>query len=402
MGVALTPEDLPEAALLAAARSAGLSPDAARLARRITLWARDWDGAAGGTSFASNATTQPHPPTGCARIRRLRGGARPLSPDLVDLERATGTVRMRYDHTHEAFRPAALADEAAAARGWVTRLLGLAAPGAWYRMDDLIELIWRVNPYFLRVNSLPGACQSGGWSASPMAAHCAPPSARSGTRRRARTCGRCWRDRCTLGRARSGGRWSGTPRLFRLPPLGSALLARTPRHAQETSGEMARAAAQALSFDSGPVAALTKEGALAVQPLAAPPALLDALEQWAEVTSLAGGRLLYTFAARALARYDEGMEPERALTPLRAAGLVRAAQTLAPRLESWRQGYGDARLTGGLASRRARRGHAARGAGGGAGDSGPRTPPWPAAVMALSHADAETLRAALAKKGWEL
>ena len=157
VGVALTPEDLPEAALLAAARSAGLSPDAARLARRITLWARDWDGAAGGASFASNATTPgAQPPTGCARIRRRsRSGARPAHPPIsVDLERATGTVRMRYDHTHEAFRPAALADEAAAARGWVTRLLGLAAPGAWYRMDDLIELIWRVNPYFLRGKQL--------------------------------------------------------------------------------------------------------------------------------------------------------------------------------------------------------------------------------------------------------
>ncbi len=400
-GVALTPEDLPEAALQAAARSAGLHPDAARLARRVMLWARDWDGAASGATIAASA--------GALASERLRAyqaacavwrAAR--SPvDLVDLERVTGTVRMRYDHTHEAFRPAALADEAAAARGWVTRLLGLATPGAWFLVDDFIELVWRVNPYFLRGKQL--AWRTPVWRLERVAdgRPLRPTireewSAAEGAYLRALLAGplHLWG---ALDLALNG---SGAPRLLRLTPLGSALLAR-PSHG--APGEMDRAAAQALAFDWGPAATLTREGAMAVQPLAAAPTLLDALEQWAEVTALAGGRLLYTFtAARALARFDEGASPERVLAPLRAAGLVRAAQTLAPRLEGWRQGYGDARLTDGLAIVEGRDEATLREALAAAPGLAARARRLGPAVVALSHADAETLRAALAKKGWEL
>ena len=233
VGVALMPEDLPEAALLAAARSAGLNPDAARLARRVTLWARDWDGAAGGASFAASADAP-----ASERLRAYQAAfavwRTARSPaDLVDLERATGTVRMRYDHTHEAFRPAALADEAAAARGWVTRLLGLAAPGAWYRVDDLVELIWRVNPYFLRGKQL--AWRTPVWRLERVAdGRPLRPiireewSAAEGAYLRALLAGplHLWG---ALDLALAG---SGAPRLFRLTPLGSALLARTPHDAQ--------------------------------------------------------------------------------------------------------------------------------------------------------------------------
>lgn len=401
VGVALTPEDLPEATLLAAARSAGLHPDAARLARRVMLWARDWDGAASGATVEASA--------GAPASERLRAyqatfatwRAARSPADLVDLERVTGTVRMRYDHTHEAFRPAALADEAAAARGWVTRLLGLATPGAWYLTDDLVELIWRVNPYFLRGKQL--AWRTPVWRLERVAdGRPLRPTIREewnaaeGAYLRALLAGplSLWG---ALDLALDG---SSAPRLFRLTPLGSVLLARPPHGA---SGEMDRAAAQALAFDWGPAATLTKEGALAVQPLAAAPTLLDALEQWAEVTALAGGRLLYTFtAARALAQFDEGVSPERALAPLRAAGLVRAAQTLAPRLEGWRQGYGDARLTGGLAIVEGRDEATLREALAAAPGLAARARRLGPAVVALGHTDAETLRAALTKKGWEL
>ncbi len=402
-GVALMPEDLPEAALLSAARAAGLSPDAARLARRVMLWARDWDSAASDAPLiASGDASAPERLRAYQAAFAVWRSAR--SPaDLVDLERVTGSVRMRYDHTHEAFRPAALADEAAAARGWVTRLLGLAAPGAWYRVDDLIELVWRVNPYFLRGKQL--AWRSPVWRLERVAdGHPLRPTVREeweaaeGAYLRALLAGplHLWG---ALDLALDG---SGAARLFRLTPLGSALLARAPRGASAPT-ETDRAAAQALAFDWGPAAALTKEGALAVQPLAATPALLGALEQWAEVTSLAGGRLLYTFTpARALARFDEGLTPERALTPLRAAGLVRAAQTLAPRLEGWRQGYGDARLTGGLAIVEGRDEATLLEALAAAPGIAARVRRLGPAVVALSPADAETLRAALAKKGWEL
>jgi hypothetical protein len=315
---------------------------------------------------------------------------------------------MRYDHTHEAFSPAALAEEAAAARGWVTRLLGLAQPGAWYRVDDLIELVWRVNPYFLRGKQL--AWRAPVWRLERVAdGRPLRPTIREewepaeGEYLRALLVGplRQWG---ALDLALDSAR---APRLIRLTPLGRALLARAsqaPRAPQAVAdGSSERAAAQALAFDWGPVATLTRDGALAVQPLAATSILLDALDQWAEVTGLAGGRLLYTFtASRALARFDEGSAPERALAPLRAAGLVRVAQTLAPRLEGWRQGYGDARLTGGLAIVEGRDEATLREALAAPPGIAARARRLGPAVVALSHADAETLRAALARKGWEL
>jgi hypothetical protein len=406
-GMALALEDLPEAALLAAARAAGLNADAARLARRLTLWARDWDGAAGGASLLASVYTP------AERLRTYQAAftvwrAARSPADLMDLERVTGTVRMRYDHTHEAFRPAALADEAAAGRVWVTRLLGLATPGAWYRVDDLVELVWRVNPYFLRGKQL--AWRTPVWRLERVAdGRPLRPDTREewdmaeGAYLRALLAGplHLWG---ALDLALDG---AGAPRLFRLTPLGRALLTHPPRGAGASgaSGEQdaERAAAQALALDWGPAATLTKEGALAVQPLAASAALLAALDQWAEVTGLAGGRLLYTFTpARALARFDTGAAPERALAPLRAAGLVRAAQTLAPRLEGWRQGYGDARLTEGLVVVEGRDEATLREALAAAPGIAAHARRLGPAVVALTPADAEALRAALAKRGWEL
>jgi hypothetical protein len=402
-GGALTPEDLPEPALLAASRSAGLSPDAARLARRVILWAREWDGAASGATLSASADA-----SAPERLRAYQAAfavwRSARSPaDLVDLERVTGTARMRYDHTHEAFRPAALADEAAAARRWVSRLLGLAAPGAWYRIDDLIELVWRVNPYFLRGKQL--AWRAPVWRLERVAdGRPLRPTIREewdaaeGAYLRALLTGplHLWG---ALDLALDG---ANAPRLFRLTPLGAALLA-SPSHGAALPDDIERAAAHALAFDWRQAATLTREGALAVQPLAAPPALLAMLEQWAEVTALAGGRLLYTFtAARALARFDAGLKPEQALAPLRAAGLIRAAQTLAPRLEGWRQGYGDARLTSGLTIVEGRDEATLREALAAVPEIAARARRLDPAVVALNHADAETLRAALAKKGWEL
>jgi hypothetical protein len=394
-GGALTPEDLPESALQAAARAAGLDPDAARLARRLLLWSLD-DDAERSEPFALGADDAGRLrayQTAFARWRTVRSPA-----DLLDLERVTGTVRMRYDHTHEAFRPAALADEAAAARGWVTRLLGLAAPGSWYLVGDLIELVWRVNPYFLRGKQL--AWRTPVWRLERVAdGRPLHPTVREewqaaeGAYLRALFMGplRLWG---ALDLTLDG---AGSPRLFRLTPLGVALLARQVNAATEM------AAARALAFDSGPAATLTKDGALAVQPLAASPALLTALDQWAEVTALAGGRLLYTFTpARALACFDDGLGVERALGPLRAAGLARAAQTLAPKLEGWRQGYGDTRLTDGLVIVEGRDEATLREALASTQGLADRVRRIGPAVAALAPEDAAVLRAALTKKGWEL
>ncbi|HEX9036493.1 MAG TPA: hypothetical protein VF808_05830 [Ktedonobacterales bacterium] len=398
-GRALIPEDLPEPALMTAARAAGLSPDAVRLARRVMLWSREWDGAAAGASLLVSGERLRAYQAAFSVWRTARSPA-----SLTDLERATGTVRMRYDHTHEAFRPAALADEAAEALRWVTRLVGLAVPGAWYLTDDLLDLIWRVNPYFLRGRQI--AWRTPVWRLERVSdARPLRPNVREewlageGAYLRMLLAGplHLWG---ALDLALDA---SGAPRLFRLTPLGVALLARPQRESTRAHGEQERAAAQALAFDWGQTATLTREGTLAVQPLAAPPPLLDGLDQWAEVSGLAGGRLLYTFTpARALARFDEGLNLERALAPLRAAGLIRAAQALAPRLEGWRAGYGDARLTTGLVMLEGRDEATLREALAAAPGLAARARRLGPAVAALSPADAEILRAALAKKGWEL
>jgi hypothetical protein len=274
-------------------------------------------------------------------------------------------------------------------------------------VDDLLDLIWRVNPYFLRGKQM--AWRDPVWRLERVSdARPLRPSvhqewlAAEGVYLRALLAGplHLW------GALDLAPDAAGAPRLIRLTPLGVALLGRpareSPRAASQAS-QSERAAAQALGFDWGPAATLTREGALATQPLVAPPPLLDALDQWAEVTGLAGGRLLYSFTpARALARFDEGLAPERALAPLRAAGLTRAAQALAPRLEGWRAGYGDARLTSGMAIIEGRDEATLREALAAVPGLAARVRRIGPAVVALSHADAHVLRAALAKKGWEL
>jgi hypothetical protein len=395
----LTEDDLPEVALLTAARGAGLEPDAARLARQLLRWSlgEAADDAARSALLTTGSEAAPELllrgfQAAFARWRDARSPA-----DLMDLGRSTGTVRLRYDHTHEALSPAALADEAAIARRWVTRLLGLMEVAAWYRLDELIELIWRVNPFFLRGKQL--AWRTPVWRLERVAdGRPLLPTVRAewlaaeGAYLRAMLTGplRLWG---ALDLALNSDQ---TLRLFRLTPLGAALLGHAVTAMQE-------AAARALGFDWGPAATLTKEGALAVQPLAASSELLVTLGEWAEITGLAGGRLLYTFTpSRALARFDEGLTMERALGPLRSAGLTRAAQALAPKLEGWRQGYGDARLTSGLVIVEGRDEATLREAMAALPDLAKRARAIGPAVVALAPADAAALRVALTRKGWEL
>ncbi|HEX2347097.1 MAG TPA: hypothetical protein VHI51_01550 [Ktedonobacterales bacterium] len=395
-GSALMPEDLPDGQAQELARGLGVDVALARVARRTLLWLRAQDGA---TAPAADLARVPPP----ARLHAYRASFRvwlaARSPaELVDLERQTKRVRLRYDHTHDAFRPAALAEEAAEARAWLARLLGQSPAGAWRRVADLLDLIWRVNPLFLRGRQM--AFSAPAWRIERIAdGRPLRPTARAewdaaeGAYIAALLAGplRWW------GALDLASDAEGAPVAFRLTALGQFLLSQTP------SEELERRAAAALTFDWGPMATLTRDGALATQPLAATPALLDLLERWAAAPTLAGGRLIYSFGAdQACANFDLGLRPDDALATLRTLGLARAAQTLTPRLEGWRAGYGDARLTAGLTLVEGRDEATLREALARLPHLAQRARWLSPSQVALSAADGAALREALARKGWEL
>lgn len=399
-GSALTPEDLSDGQTQELARGVGVEASIVSLARRTLLWARERQEAQAVTDLART------PPT--ARPHAFRAGfgvwLHARSPaDLVDLERRTKRVRLRYDHTREAFRPAALAEEAAEARIAITQLLGQAKPGAWHSVADLLDLVWRVQPYFLRGRQL--AFTTPAWRIERISDG---RPLRPNIRAEWDTAEGAYIASLLRGPLHWWGvvdlavDEAGEARSFRVTPLGSFLLGRAGNGTGDNA-ESERRALAALSFDWGPIATPTRDGALATQPLAAPAALLDLLERWATVSGLAGGRLIYTFAAdQACANFDRGLRPEDALAPLRTLGLGRAAQTLAPRLEGWRAGYGDARISMGVTVVEGRDEATLREALASAPALAERARWLSPTLVALGPADAVTLREALARRRWEL
>ncbi|HEY7849331.1 MAG TPA: hypothetical protein VIC27_04655, partial [Ktedonobacterales bacterium] len=398
-GSALMPEDLPDAQAQDLARGVGVDASILRLARRTLLWARAQEATQPLTDLARTPTP--------ARPYAYRTGFRVWltahSPaELVDLERLTKRVRLRYDHTHEAFRPAALAEEAAAARVFIAQLVGQAHPGAWHSVADLLDLVWRINPLFLRGRQM--AFSAPAWRIE-----------RVSDGRPLRPTVRAEWDAAEgayiHALLRGPLRWWGaldlasdadaTPAFFRLTALGMFLLGRADGRADDA--ELERRAQVALAFDWGPMATPTREGALAVQPLAAPASLLDLLARWAQLPTLAGGRLIYSFTAdQACANFDLGLRPEDALATLRSLGLARAAQTLAPRMEGWRAGYGDARLSAGMTLVEGRDEATLREALAALPGLATRARWLSASQVTLAPADGVALREALARRGWEL
>ena len=403
-GSALMPEDLPDAQVAELARGAGVEADALRLARRILLWAREQEAARAITDLAR----VPQP----ARPHAYRAGFRvwlsAQSPaELVDLERQTKRVRLRYDHTHDGFRPAALAEEAAAARGFIARLLAQAQPGAWLSVADLLDLIWRVNPLFLRGRQM--AFSAPAWRIERISdGRSLRPTVRAewddaeGAYIRALLTGplRRW------GALDLASDDTASPTLVRVTALGAFLLQSLKHEAvreQEGDAELERRALASLTFDGGPMALPIRDGGLATQLLAASPALLDLLDRWAQPTTVTGGRLIYTFGPDlACANFDLGLRPEDALATLRALGLARAAQALAPRLEGWRVGYGDARLSADVTLVEGRDEATLREALAALPGLAERARWLSLHQVALGRADGAALREALGRKGWEL
>jgi hypothetical protein len=124
---------------------------------------------------------------------------------------------------------------------------------------------------------------------------------------------------------------------FRLTPFGAYLL-----DARDAPASVK------LPDDWGPAILLTREHALAANPLSAGADLLDALSQWARPTSVVGGRLLYALAPDlACAAFDHGLKSEALGERLSAsdphAG-ARVAEQVMTRLNAWRLHYGRARI----------------------------------------------------------
>jgi hypothetical protein len=339
--------------LAALARAAGLDPAAAALARRLLLLV---DESAPGQPLADLARVPPS-----ERIATLLVGFRLWRDalgvaELAELESAVSPIRARLDTTHNAFRPEAIGAEVAHAHRFVLRLLSASTANAWYALDDFIALVWRLDPLFLRGRQQP--YETPAWWLERTGEH-------DGVRRPLRPSVReewlagegAYLRQLLTGPLHAWGALelatdpAGHPLAFRLTPFGRLAL---------SEGEnVQRAELDALlAGDWGPAVLPTRDGSLAVQPLAAGADLLDVLERWALPASVAGGRLIHALSLdRACAAFDCGHMPDELPRRLRAVdpqGGERCAELVARRLGEWHAVYGATRIQDGWALLEAR------------------------------------------------
>jgi hypothetical protein len=341
--------------IAALARAAGLDPAAAALARRLLLLANE---SAPGQRLADLARVPLS-----ERIAALHAGFQlwrdaESAAELADLEVARAQVRARRDSSHAAFRPGAIGAEVAHARRFVLRLLGAAASNAWYGLDEFIALVWRLDPLFLRGRQQPYEMPSwwlertgegnGEGVRRPLR-----PSVREewmageGAYLRLLLTGplRAW------GALELASDPAGHLVAFRLTPFG--------RLALRDREDIQRAELDALlAGEWGSAVLPTRDGSLAMQPLAAGADLLDVLDRWALPASVAGGRLIYALSSdRASAAFDRSYLPDELPRHLRAVdpqGGERCAELVARRLGEWHATYGATRIQDGWALLEAR------------------------------------------------
>lgn len=336
----LLASDLAPAVMAEFARGANVPPGLARLARRALLWCRE-SGTDGGLRDMAATPTEERDVALRAGFRAWRDAEEPA--ELADLNTGNLPIRVRFDTGHAALRPAALATEAMEARGFLLRLLERARPGVWYASDDLLALLWRLNPLFLRGRQLTYASPAW-WIERVADGRPLRPTRREewaeaeGVYVRELLAGPLfWWGAVDL--AFDAAR---VPVAFRLTPFGAYLLGM--RDTVDASSSAL------LGGDWGPAVLLTRERELAVQPLAAGRGVLGALERWAGVSAVAGGRLVYTLTQdRAAAAFDTGASYDGLLRTLRTVegGGERVAGAVESRLAAWRTAYGASRLTRG-------------------------------------------------------
>ncbi|HLZ24394.1 MAG TPA: hypothetical protein VKQ30_19945 [Ktedonobacterales bacterium] len=386
--------ELAQSVLAEFARSAGVPIGVARLARRLLLWAREAPDAAALLDMASVPSSE--------RTLALLAGFRlwrnvEAPAELADLNVPESPIRVRFDLSHEALRPAALAAEAGGARSAILLLLERIEPGNWYTLDAFAQLVWRVAPLFLRSRQMTYVAPAW-WLERRADGRPLRPTDHDEWR-----AGEGTYLRALLARTLSA--WGAMdialdtekrPAAFRLTPFGHDLLA----------GSLSRSADSSIAPESewGPPVLLTRDAALAVHPLAAGSSLLDALDQWARVTDIAGGRLVYTLDAdRACAAFDRGIAPEALLASLRTLPHAdRAAAVTRERLAVWRTRYGSSRIESGWTLLEARDEATLAEALAQAPEIAARARRLAPSLALAACDDSPVLRAALAKRGYSL
>lgn len=343
--------DLAPVPLAECARAAGVEPGIIRLARRLLLWARERGSEYPLRDLAALPDVE-RPLALRAGFQLWRAIEAPI--ELADLNQPESPVRVRCDQDHAALRPAAIATEALEARTFVLRLLEQTLAGAWYALDDLLDLIWRLNPLFLRARQMTYATPAW-WIESRADRRPLRPliaeewHAGEGEYIRALLTGPLhWWGILDLARDDRHG-----IRAFRVTPYGAALLrgedAPMERDGHERNGHPSQ---------RSPGVLLTRDSALAVHPLIVGCELLEALQTWAKVTAIAGGRLVYTLTPDlAAAAFDAGAMPAFLLRQLRAEGEAsgaRIASAIEERLRLWHAKYGKTHITAGWALLEAR------------------------------------------------
>ncbi|HEU4783016.1 MAG TPA: hypothetical protein VFS83_06740, partial [Ktedonobacterales bacterium] len=292
----LAPGELAPGWLNELARNAGVDVDAVRLARRLL-----------------RQIHKQHPASPLADIARVPVAERPhvlrdafrrwlradSAAELLDLESSDG-LHIRYAEAHPAFRPATIASEVSNARRFVSRLLSHAQPETWYSLEDFTALVWQIRPGLLRGQQHTWATPVW-WIESAHESrtlqfelHDDWMAAEGAFIRSLLT-----NSFATWGALDLATREDGSTAAFRLTPFGAFLL-------QRANGLADASLAGLCDADWGPPVLPLREGALAVQPLAAGTALLDALALWAIPTAVSGKRLIYTLSSdRASAAFDQ-------------------------------------------------------------------------------------------------
>ena len=389
-GGTLAPGELASRRLTELARGAGLEANAVRLARRLLRQARE-----------------KHATSPLADMARTPVAERPLilrdafrlwlradsAAELLDLESSDG-LQIRYATAHPAFRPAMIASEVSNARRFVARLLSHAQPEAWYSLEDFLTLAWQIHPGLLRGQQHTWATPVW-WIESAQERRTLQPDLRDDWMA---ADGAFIRSLLTSAFAVWGAldlaaREDGATAAFRLTPFGAFLL-------QRANGQADASLAALCDAEWGPPVLPLREGALAVQPLAAGPALLDALALWATPTAVSGKRLIFALSPdHACAAFDQQLSPASLVDMLRPLH-SRAAESVASQLNQWQAEWGRTRLTTGFTLLEASDEATLMEALAAAPEIAVRcrriTP-----TLALAHPnDAEALRALLARRGY--
>ncbi|HEX5440186.1 MAG TPA: hypothetical protein VFW76_04840, partial [Ktedonobacterales bacterium] len=337
-GSSLAPGELAPGRLNELARNGGVDADAIQLARRLL-----------------RQTRAQHPASPLADIARIPVTERPLvlrdafrrwlradsAAELLDLE-ASDSLHIRYATAHPAFRPETIASEVSNARRFVARLLSHAQPETWYSLGDFTALAWQIRPGMLRGQQHTWATPVW-WIEAARERRTLRPDLRDD-----------WMAAegafiqllvtsafATWGALDLAAREDGSIVAFRLTPFGAFLF-------QRANGSADVSLAALCDGDWGPPVLPLREGALAVQPLAAGTALLDALALWATPTAVSGKRLIYTLSAdRACAAFDQSLSPASLVAVLRPLH-SRAADSVTSQLNQWQGEWGRTRLTTGF------------------------------------------------------